>query len=1223
MSLKGTVWAPIGPSPMNEGGGNDNGLVTAIAVNPNNNIIIYLGSAQGGVWRSGDGGAHWTPIFDKQASLGIGEPGGIAIDPNDTNTIYVGTSGRVGSAEPDTVSQPIAGLFKSRDGGASWVAVGSGFPAGNTGNATQFKNQNQTINVIIVDPANSSVVYLASTSGVFTSRNGGLDWTPATGISGANTDTRSLALDLSSPANARILHAGVSSSGVFRSVDGGRTFKQTLSATTPVVQTALAGKGFTRVVVALAPPASPANVNGVQVIYVTMAGTYNSTVDPVGLFLSTDQGINWVQQTATNVSGTTYGGYSLDMAVDPASPGDGINDTIYFGCQNQFSSTNSGGLFAPISVGHADTHTWTLVPKSGGGSTVVYIGCDGGIFTNASGAWAGLNTNGLQTGLFYNLAIKPDATVGALQDNRVQTTKGAAPPAWNATFGGDGWDVAYDGAPTPVLYGAVGGPATSIYFSTDDGATFPLANNVTPPWTAVDTGGPNNAFLLNQLAADPSASGILYASGAQNLWQRQTGGTWRIIASLGSTGNVDVARTNGANVVIAAGSQVFVSTNALAATVGPPTGVTFANITNNLPARNIARAVFDPNDPSVIYAVINGFGGGPQNVFKTTVTASSWTNISPTLDLPCGAIALDGTTTPTTLYVGTDFGVIRSVNGGASWSILDDIHFPKVPVFDLAFNPQAGVLRAATYGRGVFEFKVPTGPAIAVGFENSLDFGAICSGPQYQTITVYNVGVTDLVISSVQVLFGSSDFAVLPNPSPPVTVQPGEEIEFTVSFTPTGPNEQAIIRIASNDPAAPFVDVQATGSKANGTLVTAIADSGAFGDVCLGAFADEPLVLNNSGPCALSISGIVSSSGEFQPPSVLSYPLLIASGGSIALPVRFQPTTLGAHSGTITIFSDDPASPATVAVSGVAPAPRLALALADTGNFGACCLGSFVDEPLLISNSGGCTLSITAISSSSASFVSPEALSFPLTIGAGDAISVPIRFQPTLLGPAVATITVISNDPASPASILVSGLAPPGKLAVAGSTVFGGVKCCRREQRRVSICNVGDCTLHVHRVKLKRRQKHFRLINNPFPAPLHPGSCLDVVIQYRATAHSAWPCHLVIESDDPDDPERWVDVVAWTVWDCCEDCDCECHKAKKEPCCECEKRRAKCCDDDDDDDEDDEDRDDDDDHDDEDDHHHDHDHDHDERDHDHDHDHDERDHDHHRHHHRHKHRREE
>jgi hypothetical protein len=1170
MSLNGTVWAPIGPSPMNEGGGNDNGLVTAIAVNPNNNNIIYLGSAQGGVWRSADAGDSWTPLFDRQLALGIGEPAGVAIDPNDTNSIYVGTSGRVGSSEPDTIFQPSAGLFKSRDGGASWIALGSGFPAGNTGNATQFINQ--WINVILVDPANSDV-YLGSTSGVFVSSDGGLNWTQATGLNG---DTRSLALDLTSSTSARILHAGVSGSGVFISTNSGRTFSQTLSPTTPAVSAALGGASFTRVVVALAPPTSPANVSGVQVLYVTMAGGYGSPVDPVGVFLSTDQGGTWTQQAATGVSGTTYGGYALNMAVDPASPGDGINDTIYFGCLGQFVSTNSGASFTSFSVGHADTHAWTLVPQSGG-STIVYCGCDGGIFTNASGSWAGLNGGGLQTGLFYNLAIKPDVTAsvttGALQDNRLQTTAGATSPAWNATFGGDGWDVAYDGASPPVLYGAFGGPATSIFSSPNDGVTFP--NNVSPPWTAVDTGGAN-PFLLNQLAADPSASGILYASGVVNLWQRQSGGTWRIVASLNSTGNVDVAPTNGNNVVIAAGSQVFVSTNALAATVGPPTGVIFTNITRNLPGRNVARAVFDPVDPTVIYAVMNGFNGGVgQNVFKTTVSASSWTNISPALDLPCGAIAVDGTTTPTTLYVGTDLGVIRSVDGGASWSVLDDIHFPKVPVFDLAFNPTAGVLRAATYGRGVFEFTTPTGPAIAVGLEDGLVFGEICKGPQYLTITVYNVGLANLVISSVQVLFGSSDFAVLPTPATPVTVEPGEEIAFTVSFTPSvaGVSEAAIIRIASNDPTAPFVDLAATGSKGTGRLATAIADAGAFGNVCLGSFADELLTISNSGVCPLTIFNIVGSA-DFLAPSVLSYPLVVSSGGSVDVVVRFQPSTFGSKSGTITIFSDDPSGPHVVAVSGIAPAPKANLIIANSGSFGEVCVGSFADEPLIVTNSGKCTLSVTGISSSSADFRVPEVLSYPVTVGPGDALPLPIRFRPLSFGSKTGTITVTSDDPASPISVNVSGDAPPGKLTIAGSTTFGGVSACCCADRTLSVCNTGDCALRVTGVRFKRRSRHWRLLNNPFPTTLRPGSCLPVVIQYRANEKCPRPCELVIESNDPTTPVKFVEVLAYTIWDTCPKGGCE--DCRKEDCDDCrrnccDKHRScqqgyPCCDDDDDDD---------------------------------------------------------
>src|SRR5215204_1235151 len=95
MSLTGTVWAPVGPSPMTEGTLGANGVTTAIAINPNNSNIIYQGTAGGGVWRTNDGGVTWTPLFDRQLALGIGGPGALAIDPNNTDTLYVGTSPRV------------------------------------------------------------------------------------------------------------------------------------------------------------------------------------------------------------------------------------------------------------------------------------------------------------------------------------------------------------------------------------------------------------------------------------------------------------------------------------------------------------------------------------------------------------------------------------------------------------------------------------------------------------------------------------------------------------------------------------------------------------------------------------------------------------------------------------------------------------------------------------------------------------------------------------------------------------------------------------------------------------------------------------------------------------------------------------------------------------------------------------------------------------------------
>ena len=244
MSLNGTVWAPIGPSPISQRGSSVNGLVSAIAVSPSNSNVIYMGTAGGGVWRSDNGGTSWIPLFDRQLSLGVGEPGALAIDPNNTDVVYVGTSGRVAAHAQQ-------GLFKSMDGGASWIQLGSGYPAGNTGNATQFVNQ--WINVIIVDPANSNILYLASGGGCFRSTGGGLNWTQGVNSGG---DARSLVLDTSTPVGSRILYAGISGRGVFRSNDGGQNWTQILSGTTPAVAAAVgpAPAGFNKTIVAIAPP---------------------------------------------------------------------------------------------------------------------------------------------------------------------------------------------------------------------------------------------------------------------------------------------------------------------------------------------------------------------------------------------------------------------------------------------------------------------------------------------------------------------------------------------------------------------------------------------------------------------------------------------------------------------------------------------------------------------------------------------------------------------------------------------------------------------------------------------------------------------------------------------------------------------------------------------------------------------------------------------------------
>ena len=191
----------------------------------------------------------------------------------------------------------------------------------------------------------------------------------------ANCLARSLVLGRSTPAGARILYAGISGRGVFRSIDGGQNWTQILSAATPAVAAAVgaAPASFRKAIVGLAPPSSPPNPGGVQVLYATLEGT-GGAPDPVGVFLSTDQGANWTQRTATGMPTGTQGGYSFHMAVDPGSPGDGANDIIYFGAVGHARSNDSGNTFTALAGLHADNHSWAFFPQPSPASSIVFCG---------------------------------------------------------------------------------------------------------------------------------------------------------------------------------------------------------------------------------------------------------------------------------------------------------------------------------------------------------------------------------------------------------------------------------------------------------------------------------------------------------------------------------------------------------------------------------------------------------------------------------------------------------------------------------------------------------------------------------------------------------------------------------------------------------------------------------------------------------------------------------
>jgi hypothetical protein len=283
-----------------------------------------------------------------------------------------------------------------------------------------------------------------------------------------------------------------------------------------------------------------------------------------------------------------------------------VGDTIYFGTLSQVRSTDAGATFAPVNNLHADTHTWAFA-KQPGSPNIIFCGNDGGIFKSTDGInFSSLNGGGLQTGLFYNLDVKPDptasVTLGALQDNGVATTAGAISPAWKGGLGGDGFDVAHDGQIAAQVYARSNG---NIFRSTDNGGSYA---GITPPFLP-----PEQGTYLAAVASDPSQGNVVYASGKQNLWQSTDGGaTWpNHFPTPGAANEVDVAPTNGNNVVVAVGGQVFVSTDALVAA-----GFTFKDITRNLPGRNVTRVAFDPTDPTTIYAVREDTSSGRRSELR-------------------------------------------------------------------------------------------------------------------------------------------------------------------------------------------------------------------------------------------------------------------------------------------------------------------------------------------------------------------------------------------------------------------------------------------------------------------------------------------------------------------------------------------------------------------------------------------------------------------------------
>ena len=361
------------------------------------------------------------------------------------------------------------------------------------------------------------------------------------------------------------------------------------------------------------------------------------------------------------------------------------------------------------------------------------------------------------------------------------------------------------------------------------------------------------------------------------------------------------------------------------------------------PQRMIASHLGAPTGPRMVFTN-NGGANWSQLVALDALMTGGGTFLYRNLSGPNVFTSLSGYPQPTLVAFdrldpdilvagGADSGVFLSVNGGTRWQLVTDPispgvsgvpHIPRPYDAHFDHDPPAGDINLylGTRGRGAWRltFKKVLVPEIQV---TTPSFAPSCVGDTLAAaLEICNTSAGNLIVSAIS--SSSPEFTIAP-PSGgfPVNISHDFCFPFEVIFTPTSPGpKSATLTISSNDPNFPALQVAANAGVGQPTAVTVIADTGAFGEVCAepDAFRDLPLTINNRGACPLLLTDVTSSSAEFEVPQVLTFPISVAPGDNIALPIRFHPTSPDPKTATITVASNDPAAPAkVVSVSGIAP----------------------------------------------------------------------------------------------------------------------------------------------------------------------------------------------------------------------------------------------------------------------------------------------------------------
>jgi len=671
---KSSNWTPLGPNAWTNPTGWNPGIgrVNCVAEDPTDPNIIYIGSPSGGIWKSTDSGISWVPLSDEFICMGISS---IVISQSDPDIIYAATGDGDGN---DTYS---VGVVKSTDGGLTWNTTGLNY----------IVTESKKVYKLLIHPGNDQILWAATNNGFYKTEDGGDNW-----ILKNNYSIRDIELN---PHNPNTVFA--SGSSIFYSHDGGDSF--TASSGLPAIS-AVGRMAIT--------------VTGADSNYLYAVAANNIDNGLLGIYQSTDGGSSFtLKHDTTNLLGYSEDGSSsggqgwYDLAITCSHSN---KNRILVGGVNVWRSVDGGGTFSivshwvhPSSVGytHADIHSLDFIGPR------LFCGSDGGIFRsfNSGTSWTDLS-EGLEVGQFYKMGIteqNADLIIGGLQDNGTFIRKATG---WEHIRGGDGMEAIIDPTNQDVWYTSY--QNGSLNKSVDGGLSFfGISDSIT------EGGGWVTPYVIN-----PNNTDILYA-GYSSMWKTTDGGLdWEKVSTAGSTIRyIDISKSNSDYVYYSSYDEIWRTEDA---------GTTWINCTSNLPGgASISSFAISPNDPNVVFLTLSGYSNG-EKVFVTNNAGTSWENLSGNLpNIPINCVAYEEGSYAG-IYVGTDNGIYYKDSNLVNWQTYDD-GLPNVIVNELNIHYASGTIRAATYGRGIWESPLK-GPLTPPTAEFSSNFTTVCPGQDVQ-----------------------------------------------------------------------------------------------------------------------------------------------------------------------------------------------------------------------------------------------------------------------------------------------------------------------------------------------------------------------------------------------------------------------------------------------------------------------------------------------------------